>query len=660
VARVDVTGGRVRAATPWFVALLVVGGVALGLVVNEALRQVAPPSGSSPESFGAAGPSGPAISIDTIDLGSLSPPDAFELALAGALALARFVLALMRRRRLLEPLVDLPLIGVLLAVNGGALSPLDPTLPLAYVAAILFLRGAESGRATPKRLTLELLVGLAAIHAIAQRHDRRRLDDGAAAQRERLGAAISAIRADHEAPLASVDEALRGLHEPVESLRAPLADAQARFRELLLLLTPDVDAGRLGDAKSEWQAALDATYERYFKAREAWLEARPAAESSVDVDSLDLLRETQWNLREELLERVDDLENALVERDRLRGRQQAYLSSSTRRRAAIFGALLLFAALAVVLRDRLSAAVRESEERRARREVELAERDKENWIALTAGLTHGLGNDILAYDVYLAELQRLLAAPSVGAPPRALELLRFLADSNRGRLGFLQFLDAFARHRQSAAGDAPPIAFEPLDLPSLLSRVRQNLARVETADLPPEGSDPAVDRQLRKLRDLPIDVQVADERARTLVRGHRGIVEFFVYELTKNALRSATGARPLVASLARAGDRLELSIENDVEVDLSRGACPRCGRDGELRRVRRRRDAPAACPACFGPALQELLDQSFAPGKGSGTGLGLFLIRYFLGAFWNGEIGGRVLDPAVPSVVFTLALQDPA
>jgi hypothetical protein len=190
--------------------------------------------------------------------------------------------------------------------------------------------------------------------------------------------------------------------------------------------------------------------------------------------------------------------------------------------------------------------------------------------------------------------------------------------------------------------------------------VRKNLAQVEIADLPREGSDPAVDRQIRILRDLPLEVRVADASARRLRRGHRGIVEFFVYEMVKNALRSATGERPLAATLARAGDRLELSLENDVQVETTSGSCPRCGREGALRRVRRRRDAPPACERCFAAALQELLDASFQPGKGSGTGLGLFLIRYFLGAFWNGEIRARVVDAAAPTVAFTLSLPDPA
>jgi hypothetical protein len=615
--------------------------------------------------------------VDPVDLGTLSAPDSLELLLAAALLLARGALRLVRRRRLLEPIVDLPLLGVPIAVTGGALSPLDPALPLSYVAAIVFLRGSESGRSTPRRLAVELLIGLLAIHGIVERHDRIRLEAGAAAVRHGLEAAVGATRADLTAALQSMEEPLRErrsaeavaatpeeaeLAEAARSAYAELgerlAEAQRRFADFVAALAPDVGSERLAAKKSELQAALDATYDRYFDALGAWKETRPPAALADTVESLDLLRESQWNLRQELFSRVDEFERAIAERDRIEARQRTFLAGSRLRRAILSGALLFFAALAVVLRDRLSAAVREAEERRTHREIELAEREKEHWIALTAGLTHGLGNDILAYDVYFAELSRLLEAPGAVAPPRARELLRFLADSNRGRLGFLQFLDAFARHRQAAAGDAPPIPFEPLELPALLERVRRSLAQVEIADLPPEGADPAVDRRIRVLRDLPLEVRVEDERARTLARGHRGVVEFFVYELLKNALRSSTGRRPLVARLRRTGDRLLLSLENDVEVEESGGLCPRCGREGVLRAVRRRSDAPPACAACFPSALEMLLEEGFAPGKGGGTGLGLFLIRYFLDAFWNGEIRARVADAAAPAVEFTLALPD--
>jgi hypothetical protein len=354
---------------------------------------------------------------------------------------------------------------------------------------------------------------------------------------------------------------------------------------------------------------------------------------------------------------MDNVEQALARHDRITQRQGEFLHDATLRRIALAGSLLLFAVVAIALRDRLAAAVRESEERRARRDVEASQQETEHWIAVTAGLTHGLGNDILAYDVWLREIERELAGVAV-IPPRVRDRLRFLVESNRGRLGFLQFLDAFARQRQAAAGNAPPPPSEPVALVPLLERVRHNLAQVEIADLPPEGSDPGVDRQIKTLRDLKLEIRCDDPAASHLARSQRGLVDFVAYELLKNALRSATGERPLVATLSRHGSRVELALENDVQVEASSGSCPMCGRSGPLRRVRRRRDAAPACEHCFGASLQRLLDESFAPGRGSGTGLGLFLIRYFLSTFWHGEVRARVVDAATPIVRFAVDLPE--
>jgi hypothetical protein len=147
------------------VAFLVVGAVGLALLGVEGLRRLA--------SAGAAAP------FDPADLATLSPPDALELALFAALAVARLAAAFLpgRHRRLL-PLVDLPLLGLVVAVSGGTLSPLDPTLALVYVTALLFLRGAETGRTPRRRIAVELLLGLVALHAVVLRHDRLRLANG--------------------------------------------------------------------------------------------------------------------------------------------------------------------------------------------------------------------------------------------------------------------------------------------------------------------------------------------------------------------------------------------------------------------------------------------------------------------------------------------------
>ena len=658
-------------------ALLFVGFVALLLFLVEGLRRLA--------SAGDAAP------FDPADLATLSPPDAVELALFGLLAAARLgVAGFAGRPRRLLPLLDLPLLGLAVAVSGGTLSPLDPTLALVYVTALLFRRGAETGRTPRRRLALELLVGLVALHAVVLRHDRRRLANGTEDETRRVAATIDAARRENAEALRTIseglaelptavavangaapagDDAARSLYgEMADRLRAA-QDAVARFLDRLGATTSTPE---IGDAKLELEQRLDDLHDRYFEARSRWRQVAPAAAPAASeravasaVESLDVLRETQVNVRQELLKRVDDVEQSLARRDRMMERQGEFLRDATLRRLALAASLLLFAWFAIALRDRLAAAVRESEERRARRDVEASQQETEHWIAVTAGLTHGLGNDILAYDVWLREIERELGGVAE-VPARVRERLRVLVDSNRGRLGFLQFLDAFARQRQHAAGDAPPPATEPVELPALLERVRRNLAQVEIADLPPEGSDAGVDRQIRKLRDLALQIRCDDAAAARLAHGQRGLVEFVVYELLKNALRSATGERPLVARLAPlarttagGGGGVELSLENDVLVDVSEGACPNCGRRGRLRRVRRRRDAAAACDACFGPALQRLLDESFAPGKGGGTGLGLFLIRYFLSTFWRGAARAAVVDEAVPLVRFTVELPDP-
>jgi hypothetical protein len=638
------------------VAFLVVGAVGLALLGVEGLRRIASAGGAEP--------------FDPADLATLSPPDALELALFAALAAARLGAAFLpgRHRRLL-PLVDLPLLGLVVAVSGGTLSPLDPTLALVYVTALLFRRGAETGRTPRRRIAIELLLGLVALDSVVLRHDRLRLANGTADETRRVAATIDAARSDNAVALSTI-------HVPstaaVATAGTPEADrtAGAAYAEMVDRLRAAQDAiahfldrlgatrstREIGEAKQELEEKLDDLHDRYFDARSRWRQLAPASTAS-DVDQLDLLRETQWNVRQDLLVRMDDVEQLLARRDRMMERQGEFLRDAMLRRLALAVSLLLFAWFAIALRDRLAAAVRESEERRARRDVEASQQETDHWIAVTAGLTHGLGNDILAYDVWLREIERALGGVAQ-VPEKVRERLRLLVDSNRGRLGFLQFLDAFARQRQHAAGDAPPPATEPVELVALLEKVRRNLAQVEIADLPPEGSDAAVDRQIRKLRDLALTIRCEDPAAGRLASGQRGLIEFVAYELLKNALRSATGGRPLVARLDRSANGVALSLENDVQVELSEGTCPSCGRAGRLRRVQRRRDAAAACDACFGKALQRLLDESFAPGKGSGTGLGLFLIRYFLSTFWHGAVRATVVDEAVPLVRFTVELPD--
>ena len=245
-------------------ALLLVGFVGVVLLAVEGLRRVA--------SRGAAAP------FDPADLATLSPPDAVELALFVLLAAARLGAAWLpgRHRRLL-PLLDLPLLGLAVATSGGTLSPLDPTLALIYVTALLFRRGAETGRTPRRRIALELLVGLVALHALVLRHDSRRLANGTADETRRVAATIDAARDQ-------VASALRTIELPPAAAAAPdaapaagdaasaaLAEMAARLRAAQDAIAGFLDrlgatssTRAIGEAKQELEEKLDGLHDRFF------------------------------------------------------------------------------------------------------------------------------------------------------------------------------------------------------------------------------------------------------------------------------------------------------------------------------------------------------------------------------------------------------------
>ncbi len=639
-----------KRAAPARAAALLVGVVALGLLATQLLVRW--------RADGVA--AGDRSPLDL--LASASALDRLEWLLLALLAVARLARAALPRRRLLEPALDLPLLALLAGSAGGSLSPLDPALPLTYLAALALLRSSESGTATPRRLACELLLGATAGHWLVQRHERALLDHDLATVERSAALAAAAIADDGRRALATVADSLAALdpREELAPLQASLVDRDLALQQFLAVLGSDapLDEERLATARIALQLAEEQATDRWFVGREALRSATDDPRQRSAIESLDLLRESGANLRDELQKRAEELERSLLLLTQRAAAHATFLRDSLWRRAALLAALLACAGVIVLLRERMEGAVRDAEERRAQREIQLAAQEKEHWIAVTAGLTHGLGNDIVAYDAWLCEASRLLAPPAA-APPRARDLIAAVAASNRGRLAFLQFLDALAHQRQSAAGDAPPLPFTPIALAPLLNETRRKVAEVESADLPPAGSDPVVDRRRRQLTELPLEIEVATPRAATLLRGQRGAVEFFAYELVKNALRSATGREPLRARLDWRAGVLTLALENDVEVDALDGTCPRCGTAGKLRRIRRRRDAAPSCAGCFAAAFAELLEQSFAPGKGAGTGLGLFLIRYFLRTFWNGTLTAEVVSSDPARVAFTLTLPDP-
>lgn len=634
--------------------VLVTGLVMLGLAACEALQRL---------------PRSPRGTLDAIDLTGLSRLSVGEWTGLGVLVLLRSLFLLRRVPPRLVPALDLMLFAPLIAVSGGSTSPLDPTLPLAYLMAVILLRGTEVRRRTRWLLVAQLLVGLVGLHGMVTNHDNARLARSEQAEELRLQATADGLRRLVAEPIAQNEASLRALdagredgdegtraEEPhYRALALPLEEAQEELQQFVETLHPNLTPAQLGQASARLQQALDQAFQDYFDVRERLREEDLSSSFQMDATSLEAVRQTLFSIRQELRLELGELDARVALLGRIRERQASLQRSSQTRRATIGAALLLFSLLTLSLRDRLRTAILASEHEQHHRALAAEEQEKNNWIALTAGLTHGLGNDILAYDAYLSAVLTDLTRGEVGE--ESVSQLQIMRDSNRGRLGFLQFLEAFARQRKEnpGGGAAPPpsdIAVVPL-----FERVRQHLAAVETANLPPSGADPAVDRLLRKFRDLELRVVAHHEDAGRLRRGHPGVIEFFAYELLKNALRSASGLRPLELHLDLDEHFQVWRLRNDVEVSEEPGVCPRCGQGPRtLRTIVRRREEGPACEGCLASHLQAMLESSFEPGKGGGTGLGLFLIRYFLQTYYGGQITAGVDDPAVPSVYFELTI----
>ena len=120
----------------------------------------------------------PEAEVDSfLDLTSWSSLQAREWSVLAVLLALRLLHAWRWPARELVPALDLPLAGFTLAVTGGGLSVLDPGLPLAYVAVLVFRRGAVTREVSFRHLALSLLLGLTGIHLLVTWHDRERLEE---------------------------------------------------------------------------------------------------------------------------------------------------------------------------------------------------------------------------------------------------------------------------------------------------------------------------------------------------------------------------------------------------------------------------------------------------------------------------------------------------
>lgn len=605
-----------------------------------------------------------------------------------------------RNRRPLVPWIDLPILGLLFVFTGAADSPLDPALFFVYALLAFHLEPSPGGI----RTTVSFIGGIVVMYGfllwhvrdgdqlvledlrqdLAETIERRKSEhlgesfDRAMAQKryERLRRAVSDDRAssaavkgveyfapagDAEADRPSLDrtaarylDALvqrdRALRATLEELRSDLVSREAdALTQRIADVFPTTDT-EIGEERDALLDAVDlVTTSQASKPDRgdylSWLDA----EFFGDLDA-------RFAQQDEIRSALDDVIARLHDLDRRRGGNRRELNRLVTERVAL--AILILATLSLVaaLRRAFEREVERREQERADRELIEQEREKENWIALTAGLTHTIGNDILAYDAYGEEALDAIDDFDGAIPAEIGQNLRFIVNSNKARLGFIKFLDEFARARKELAdGRAKPIGLTTIDLPPMVRDVRRQVGEVEVADLPRESRDPQVVRQRAKFLELPLEVVVLGEgdEAGRLTRGKRGILQFFFYELIKNALRNCSGERPLRVEVEKADGRARIRFVNDLAVREVPGD------GGAIRYVLPRlAGMEPVDDAELRARVDEILARCFEPGRGGGTGLGLFLIRYFAREYYAGSVSARIHDWDQHLVAFELEIPD--
>jgi hypothetical protein len=603
------------------------------------------------------------------------------------------------------PWIDLPLLGLVFVATGGEDSPFDPALFLVYSLVALFLE-REPGRLATPRFAALYGAGVVAMYAILVLFVAREHRERIAAQRAplRVRAAdpelapppivLEAATIEGEVTLAlrklRDEGALRetdryfdpasdsGFIADVRKWVAVLEARQAALRAGRAALTGDNDIDSVLSAEHALSAAFAATRRELVTLDARWRSALEDAvvQRSVVVvtsESLSALA-AETTLIEAGLGRFEEVENAqdraasalskfalgdLASFERLEVDLEASRRSLVIERTSL--AILAFATLALVagLRAHYEEDVRRREAARVARDLERKQQETDNWIALTAGYTHTIGNDILAYDAVTEEALDALAAADGKSPQVVAENLRFIRASNKQRVGFIRFLDEFARMRkQRLEGRAfEPAALTSIDLEKLLRDERAHVGAVEVLDLPPSHADSRAARLRAKFADLPLEIRFDPDNpsARKITKGRAAVLQFFAYELFKNALRNCSGERPLRVEVEKKRDRVLLRFVNDLDVVTTPDPT---AEGGILRRLPRRPERTARSERELAAIVDDVLTNCFEPHVGGGTGLGLFLIRYFVVEYYCGSIRARVLDPAAREVAFEVDVPD--
>lgn len=625
----------------------------------------------------------------------------------GTASLAVGARILLARRRGFRPIpvLDLPLLGVVFVATGGGDSPFDPALFLVYSLLALFLE-REPKRLSTVRYATGYLAGVVAMYGIVL--GATWLDQRARFESERAEVARDAELARLEPPPveiegAKLEESLRialtrlrdageiasdsdyfdpevegGVITDARAWLEALRERRAALERARRAIDPFVAGTGVADVEAELERAFDRTEERIVAINDRWRAELASASvmasgTAVSPDPIFAIT-NESALVEAAFRRLEEIEAAqnTVARDltrflltRRKGLEELEREQGSIRRALVIErltlAILVLATLALVagLRAHYEDEVRRHEAARAAEELRRKQEETENWIAVTAGFTHTIGNDILAYDAVSEEALEIATGAGPGIPGEIVAALRFIRESNKQRVGFIRFLEEFARLRKQRLDGQPfrPESLVAIDLEKLLREERDHVGRVEVLDLPESSADARAARLRKRFAELPLEIVFFPDapESRTLSRGRAAVLQFFAYELFKNALRNCSGERPLRVEIDRRRGRVVLRFVNDLEI--VRVPDP-SGVDGFVRKLPRFPDRVARSDAELAAIVRDVLARGFEPHVGGGTGLGLFLIRYFVAEYYSGSIRAELRDPVRFEVAFELDVPD--
>lgn len=649
--------------------------------------------------------------IVTLALGDRSPdaPAPRWLIAVFAIAILIRVLLLRRSGAALHPLIDLPVIGLVFLVTGGVNSPFDPALYFIYALLASYLERQPRRMATTRYAVgfvggflvmyalvyVQLVIGQEQRLAVAaSKVDQARADllkrvsfveelapEAKQLARTRLGEAIADLSTrawiDSSDPYFRVDVAptANSIHRDLEiEFEAIEARRQLLERAIVDLIPtrtwPELAAieHALGDAIGRSRGELDEIDARISsRIREASAVPRGIipAEPVVAEASEARIREAGFRVVEQIQlaqERAARELSSFAWRTLEPFKDEQSNAADARRRMWIERsslAALLLAALVLItsLRTHYESEVRRRETARSEQELARRQEETENWIALTAGFTHTIGNDILAYDAFSEEALALLDPHRSELPQEIERNLRFIRHSNKQRLGFIKFLEEFGRMRKLRleGKEFKPTALARIDVEDLLRHERAHVGEVEVLDFPAESRDPRVLALRTKFGSLPLEIEFETEEARWITRGRMAVIQFFAYELFKNALRNCSGQRPLRVEVRKDRERVRMRFLNDLEI--AKEKAPR-GTDSIRYRLPRLPELDVASESELERVVADVLARCFDPGRAGGTGLGLFLIRHFIREYYGGSITAKLHDWSRREVAFEIDIPD--